>query len=432
MPLKEKLEGFDSGLAVGLQPCWKPSGKPGGSEGLFDRYWTKEGTPNKLWGKWAVGALFGDYGPTLLRERFGTDEKCANTVVKLKESIADKNAKLEKAKEGNDKKMIGFLEGPFGLQYDEWELKFASPEHAEHRRRSLAQLEADYLLVTRMADLSKKAAFAVPQIRQMGAAHGVEMPAAEESWEALCTLVSSSVYNDELHGSSYGKRYTYKQVHEAEAKLNLKVFLENIKLFDTADGKPYCSFNYTRAELLHNVDAIVKYFGTCASELGFQDMRDLPFIVLLEKQELVPMSFLYLYDNKYSCGLVKQYYDALQKLSDAGFHFARDDATTEKVCKWHMKGTKGMWKDFPQSCLQMPGADSEDRKSDNMYKVDVSVVTALFGATHLPTPLAEAGVCKLPAPGPPPQDAAGKHPDIADADAADLSLAELRKFSCLI
>ena len=106
------------------------------------------------------------------------------------------------------------------------------------------------------------------------------------------------------------------------------------------------------------------------------------------------------------------------------------------VADWHLKGTCGQWNDFPQGALQVPCSKdglsdiAQIDESDYIFKVDVWNTVALFGGSHLPTPL-KTDIFEQPSKGIPPRDGVGCHPMVDSNKSSDLSLEKLKALPAL-
>ena len=211
--LAEELDDLCSRLAVGLQPLWSPEGKLAGAESLFDMFWAglnkdsqglnedSQGcAPNKMIpAQWSIGGLFSDeFGTHAVRKLFGTPERCAAFVQEWTPKVEEMKAHLAAAKAAKDWKKVGAIEaGGTGLRYREWQLLFAAPANKDARETAIATMEADLFTVTRMGDLAKTAAAAIPFLSALARENGREMPGPEEARAALDLLVCPETYNEE-------------------------------------------------------------------------------------------------------------------------------------------------------------------------------------------------------------------------------------------
>ena len=449
--LTEALEDLVTDLCVGLQPAFATDGTLHGAESLYDRYWdvnSPDISPNKLLGRWSIGALMGDGDPGVraLIARFGTKSKCQALVDELSPKVAELEKQLREATRKKDKDEVHrILADGRGLQFLQRELEFARPENEERRKRIIGRMEADMQIVCHHTNLSSLAAYVHPEIRALHEKYcSAKIPTMEEAENAVDELVCRNSFCGEIFGSPEGAKKRHIDIHLAEGSLIVKLFHNNLRHYATE--RPHVSLNYTRAEIAHCYEDIVAASFHWAASVGKASIKDLAFDLIIEKQEIVTLPMLHSYDCRHPpetpwLSLVARYLKGLHELENVGFKFARDDSTVAKIVEWHLRATSGKWQDFPRIALQvswpsddkvLAKAERLDRQTDGIYKIDIWNMVALFGSSHLPLPdVHDVGIICDPHRGPPPADAVSGHPLVAEEAAARITLRELKKLPAL-
>lgn len=451
--LTEALKDLVTDLCVGLQPAFATDGTLHGAESLYDRYWDVNGpdiSPNKLLGRWSIGALMGDGDPGVraLIARFGTESKCQALMDELSPKVLELERQLQEAKQKKDKDAVHrILADGRGLPFLQRELEFAQPENEERRKRIIGRMEADMEIVGQHTKLSSSAAYVHPEIRALHEKYCSEtIPSMEEAEKAVDALVCRDSFCSKKFGSPEGAMQRHIDIHLAEGSLIVKLFHNNLEHY--AAQRPHVSLNYTRAEIAHCHEEIVAASFNWAASVGKASIKDLAFDLIIEKQEFVTLRMLHSYDCRHPpetpcLSLVARYLKGLRELENVGFKFARDDSTVAKIVEWHLRATSGKWADFPRTALQVswPSDDEVlaeagrlDRQTDSIYKVDIWNMVALFGSSHLPLPMPndhDIGIICDPPRGPPPADAVSGHPLVAETAAARITLRELQKLPAL-